>query len=91
MEIVQTHMTKWGGFPFGAGGDDVANLHWAVDDDDAIDEQFHQLAAVGKGALVQGGLHPRAEGLDTLGHGSNFHLWLCLRLKLARLCTTSQN
>lgn len=40
IEIVQTQMTKGGGFAFGPGGHDVANFHLAVVDDDTIDEQF---------------------------------------------------
>jgi hypothetical protein len=78
-------MTKRDGFPLGACGDDVPNLHLVVGDDDAIDQQFHQLSALGKRELVQGRLHLPAKRVESLGQGSDIHLLLRLRLQLAQL------
>ena len=54
-------------------------------DDDVIDQQFHQLSALGKRELVQGGLQPPAKGLEPLGQGGDIHLLLRLSLELAQL------
>ena len=78
-------MTKRGGFSLGARGDHVANLHLVMGDDDVIDQQFHQLSALGKRELVQGGLQPPAKGLEPLGQGGDIHLLLRLSLELAPL------
>lgn len=78
-------MTKWGGFSLGARGDHRANLHLVMGDDDVIDEQLHQVSALGKRELVQGGLQPLAQGLDALGQGGDIHLLLRLSLELAQL------
>ena len=78
-------MTKWGGFPFRAGGHDVADFHLAVGDDDAIDEEFDQLSALSKGQSVQGRVDTVAESLDPPGQGRHIHLLLGLRLELAPL------
>ena len=78
-------MTKRGGFSLGAGGHHIANLHLVMGDDDVIDEQFHQLSALGKRELVQGGLQPPAKGLESLGQRGDIHLLLRLRLELAQL------
>ena|SRR5882724_1673206 len=77
-------MTKRGGFPLGACGDDVPNLHLVVGDDDAIDQQFHQWSALAKGQLVQGGLQPPAKGLKSLSQRGDIHLLLRLRRELAQ-------
>ena len=78
-------MTKRGGFPLGAGGHHIANLHLAVGDDDVIDEQFYQLSALGKRELLQGGLQPLAKGFKSLGQRGDIHLLLRLGLELAQL------
>jgi hypothetical protein len=78
-------MTKRDGFSLEARGDHIANLHLTAGDDDVIDEQFHQLSALGKGQLVQGGLQPPAKGLEPLGQGGDIHLLLRLSLELAQL------
>jgi DDE superfamily endonuclease len=51
-EIVQTHMTKWGGFPLGARGDHITALHLVIGDADVIDEPLHQLSALGNSQMV---------------------------------------
>jgi hypothetical protein len=76
-------MTKQGGFSLGARGDHVANLHLVMGDDDVIDQQFHQLSALGTRELVQGGLQPPAKGLEPLGQSGDIHLLLRLSLELA--------
>jgi hypothetical protein len=78
-------MTKWGGFSLGARGDHITDLHLVIGDDDVIDEQLHQLSALGKRELVQGGLQPLAEGFEPVGQGGDIHLLLRLRLELAQL------
>ena len=78
-------MTKRGGFPLGARGHHIANLHLAVGDDDVIDEPFYQLSALGKRELVQGGLQPPAKGFTSLGQRGDIHLWLRLGLERAQL------
>jgi hypothetical protein len=85
IEIVQTHMTKWGGFPLGARGDHVPNLHLIIGDDDAIDQQFYQLSALGKRESVQGRLHFSAKCFESLGQSRDIHLLLRLRLQLTQL------
>jgi hypothetical protein len=78
-------MTKWGGFSLKARGHHIPNFHLVMGDDDVIDEPFHQLSALGKGQLFQGGLQPPAKGLEALGQRGDIHLWLRLRLELAQL------
>jgi hypothetical protein len=85
VEIVQTQMTKRDDLSRGARGDHVPNLHWAVGDDDAIDQQLHQSSALGKRELVQGRLHLPAKRFESLGHGGDVHLLLRLRFQLAQL------
>src|SRR5262245_29281256 len=84
-EIVQTQMTKRHGFPLRAGGDDVADFHLPIADDDSIDEQGDQLSALGKRQMVQSRADAVAKGLDTLGQGGYIHLLLCLEFELAQL------
>jgi hypothetical protein len=82
-------MTKRGGFPLGACGDDVPNLHLVGGDDDAIDQQFHPLSALGERELVQGRLHLPAKRFESLGQGRDIHLLLRLSLQLAQLLRQS--
>ena len=84
-EIVQTHMTKGGGFPLGTGGHHVANLHLVVRDDDTINQQFYQLSALGKRQLVQGRLHLSAKRFESLGQNRDVHLLLRLCIQLTQL------
>ena len=85
IEIVQTQMTKRNGFPFRAGGHDVADFHLAVADDDPINEQGDQLSALGKCQMVQRRADAVAKGLDALGQGGHIHLLLGLEIELAQL------
>jgi hypothetical protein len=78
-------MTKGGGFAFGPGGYDIANFHLRVVDDDAINEQFDQLSALGKRQLVQRGQRALAKRLDSLGSGCYVDVLLCLGIELAQL------
>src|ERR671919_1327385 len=78
-------MTKRGGFPLGARGDDVPNLPLVGGDDDASDQQFHHWSALGERALVQGRLPLPATRFESLGQRREIHLWLHLRLQLAPL------
>jgi hypothetical protein len=41
-------MTKWGDFTLWPGGHHIPDFHLTIVDDDAIDEQFDQLSALGK-------------------------------------------
>ena len=78
-------MTKGGGFAFGACGHHIADFHLSIVDDDTINEQFHQLSALGKGQVVQSRLHALAKGLDSLGQGGHIHVLLCLGIELPQL------
>ncbi len=49
-------MTKGGFCSFGAGRDDVPDLDLPVVHDDAVDEQFDELAALVEREVVQGRL-----------------------------------
>jgi hypothetical protein len=46
-------MTKRDRFPLGSRGHHVANLHLTIIDNHPINEQFHQLAALGEGQVVE--------------------------------------
>jgi len=84
-EIVFTQMTKAGLCSGFAGGDDVADLHLAVVDDDAVDEEFHQLSALGKSGLLQPLLDTLAEGFNRSRDGRHFDSFLGLGFQLAQL------
>jgi len=75
-------MTKWGGFACGARGHDIADFHLRIVDDDTINEQFHQLSALGKRQLVQSRLQVLTKRLDSLGQGSHIDVLLCLGIEL---------
>ena len=78
-------MTKGGGFACGACGHHIADFHLGIVDDDTINEQFHQLSALGKRQLVQSRLHALAKCLDSLGQGCNIDVLLCLGIALPQL------
>lgn len=61
IEIVFTQMTKAPVLALGAERDDKADLHLVVGDHDAVDQQFHELTALGEVGLGQPALHPLAE------------------------------
>jgi hypothetical protein len=75
-------MTKGGGFACGACGHHVADFHLGIVDDDTINEQFHQLSALGKRQLVKSGLHTLATLFDSLGQRRYIHVLLCLGIEL---------
>ncbi len=75
-------MTKWGGFAFGPRGDHRADFHLRIVDDDAINESFHQLSALGKRQVVECWGQALAQRLDSLGQGGNVHVLLCLDIEL---------
>ena len=78
-------MTKWGSLPLGAGGHHIADFHLRIVDDDTINEQFHQLSALGKRQLVQRGLDTLAKTLDSLGQRRDIHVLLRLGIELPQL------
>jgi hypothetical protein len=78
-------MTKGGGFAFGACGHHIADFHLGIVDDDPINEQFHQLSALGKCQLIQSWLQALAKGFNTLAQGGNVHVLLCLSIELPQL------
>ena len=78
-------MTKWGGFAFGPRGHHIADFHLYIVDDDAINEQFHQLSALSKCQVVERWLHALAKRLNALGQGRHIHMLLCLGIKLPQL------
>jgi hypothetical protein len=90
IEIVFTQMTKGGGFPSWAGGQDIADLDLAVGDDDAIDQEFDQLSALGKIQVFQGRLKALAEGSDSFRQFGHIDLALRLGVQLAQLLRGSR-
>ena len=81
-EIVGTQMAKADGFGARAGGDDVADLDVAIRHDDAVDEQFDQLAPLREGRAGQTGLDALAERLDGAHHAGDLRLAIGLRREL---------
>jgi hypothetical protein len=63
----------------------VADLHLAVGDDHAVDQELHQGPSLLECRLDQALLHPAAEILDAAGEPSELLPAVCLRLKLSRL------
>ena len=57
-------MTKPDVLALGAGGEDVADLDLVVRDDDAVDEQLHQLPPLIEGRLLKSLRGPFAERLQ---------------------------
>jgi hypothetical protein len=60
-------MTKADLHTRGTGGDDVADFHIAVGDNDPVNEQLNQLATLGKGRLGEPLLHLLTKSLNR-GH-----------------------
>jgi hypothetical protein len=85
VEIVFTQMTKGERFSIGTGGDDIADFHLPVVDDDPVHQQFDQLPALGEGQLVQGRLNAVAEVLDPGGVDGQTTLLVGLGVELAEL------
>jgi hypothetical protein len=78
-------VTKWGGFAFGPCGHPIADCHLGIVNDDTINEQFHQLSALGKGQVVERWLQALAKLLKALGQRSHIHVLLCLSIELPQL------
>lgn len=78
-------MTKWGNFAFWSGGHHVANFHLSIVDDDAIDEQFDQLSALGKRQFIQRCQHTPTKRLDSLGQSCRIDILLGLDVELPQL------
>ena len=83
--IVFTQMTKGGGFPRRTGWQDVADLDLAVRDDDAVDQEFDQLSALGKIQVFQGRLKALAEASDSFRQFGHIDLALRLGVQLTQL------
>src|SRR5690606_14246037 len=85
IEIVFTQMTKREFLPLGTGGNHVPDLHLAVVEDDAVNQQFYQLSALSKVQLLEGRTDTLAKGLHAPGELRDIELLLSLRLQLALL------
>jgi hypothetical protein len=85
IEIVFTQMTKTGLRASFAGWDDITDFHLAVVNDDAINEEFHQLSALGKNGLFQALLNTLAEGFNRSSYSRYFNSFPDLGFQLAQL------
>jgi hypothetical protein len=77
-------MTKGGGFTFGARRHHRTDFHLRLIDDDAINESFQQLSALGKRQMVECRVHALTKRLDALGSGSNMHMLLRLGIEVSQ-------
>lgn len=82
LEIVFTQLIKPGGLATGSRRDDVPNLHVAVVDEDAIDEELHQSPLLRKGGLRSSTPDTLTKGLDGGHHACQLRLPIDLRLQL---------
>ncbi len=78
-------MTKRDRLPLGPRGHHIANLHLAIIDNHPINKQFHQLATLGEGQVVERRPEAVAEGVDAMRQGQDIDLLLCLCLELPEL------
>jgi hypothetical protein len=78
-------MTKRDRLPLGPRGHHRANLYLTIIDDDPINKQFHQLATLGEGQMIQRWPQAVAEGVDAMRQGQDIDLLLCLDLDLPEL------
>jgi hypothetical protein len=85
IEIVFTQMTKGRLFAGGRGWDHVADFHFGIVDDDAVNQQLYQLSALSESKLRQGGLQTPAKVFDAGGELGGVQLLLGLRLELPYL------
>jgi hypothetical protein len=85
IEIVFTQMTKARFFAFGRGWDDITDFHIGIVNDDTVNQQFYQLATLGKVKLIQGWLNTLAKILDVAGQFGYIELALGLKFKLTHL------
>jgi hypothetical protein len=70
--MVFSQLTKGPVRASGGGWQDVADLDLVVGDDDAVDEQLHQLAPLFEGGGGESGSDGLAERFDAIGHGLQF-------------------
>jgi hypothetical protein len=63
----------------------ITDLHLAIADDGTIDEQFHQLSALGTVEAVQGGSEALTKGGDVASQPDEIQLLLRRRLQLVKL------
>jgi len=85
VEIVFTQMTKEGIFTVRVGGNYIADFDLAIVNNNSVNEQFNQLAALSKVKRIQGWLNFPAKVLDVLSQLEQVELLLGLRLQLAQL------
>src|SRR5207253_1638212 len=78
-------MTKRDCLPLGPRGHHIANLYLTIIDNDPINKQFHQLATLGAGQVVQRWPEAVAEGVDAMRQGQDIDLLVCLDLDLPEL------
>jgi hypothetical protein len=85
IEIVLMQIAKRRLLALGASRDDIANLHLAVVDDNAIDEQFYQLPLLVKRELFQRWLDTLTKRFNALRQSGDVELLLDLNFQLAQL------
>jgi len=78
-------MTKRDRLPLRPRGDHRANLSLAIIDNHPINKQFHQLATLSEGQVVERRPETVAEGVDALRQGQDIDLLLCLCLDVSEL------
>jgi len=85
LEIVFTQLIKTRGLAMGTRRDDVPNLHVAVVNEDAIDQEFHQGPLLRKGGLSSSALDTLTKRFDGRHHACQLPLVIDLRLRLCFL------
>ena len=85
IEIVFTQMTKEGIFTIGVGRNHVADFDLVVVNDNTVNEQLNQLAALSKVKGVEGWLKSLAKVLNVLRQLEQVKLLLGLGFQLAQL------
>src|SRR5215210_8005975 len=85
LEIVQSQITKPDLLAGPVRRHHVADLHLAIGDDHAVDQEFHQEPSLFECRLSQSLPHPPAEVLDGAGKPGELLLPVRLRLELSRL------
>ena len=78
MEVVFTQMTKADVLALGTGGQHVADFDLGLGDDDAVDEQQHELAPLLEAGPSQAAPHACAEGLERRRHPCELLLARCV-------------
>ena len=67
-------MTKRDRLPLGPRGHHIAHLHLTIIDNHPINKQFHQLATLGEGQVVERRPEAVAEGVDAMRQGQDIDL-----------------